>query len=253
MLLIDYGKSEVAEYHIVLYQCVCPYNDADLSGCQTFQNLPPLPGLCRAGKHSDLDSGVPEVLYDICIMLTCKHFRRSHNAGLVAVAVSNQGGKHCHHGLSRAHVPLKEAVHLLSAPHVFPDFPDYPLLGICQAVRQCSIALVEGLPDIRHRDAPLIAAPDIFLAEKRELKEEKFLELEPVFGLGQCGLVLRKMNVAQCVIQGYETLLPHDIIRQGLRYCRQPGLEGGCHYPAHDLGCNSGIAKLFRGRVNTCH
>ena len=253
MLLVDYCESEVAEYHIVLYQSVRPDNDADLSGCEPFQNLPPLPGLSRAGKHGYLDSGVPEIFYNIGIMLTCKHFRRSHYAGLVAVAVSDQGGKHCHHGLSRAHVSLKETVHLLSAPHVFPDFPDYPLLGICQAVRQCSIALVEGLPDIRHRDAPLIAASDIFLAEKRELKEEKFLELEPVFGLGQCRLVLRKMNVAQCVIQGYKALLPHDIIRQGFRYRRQPGLEGGRHYPTHDLGCNSGIAKLFRGRVNTCH
>ena len=62
-------------------------------------------------------------------MLLCKHFRRRHDAGLVAVVYRQQRTQHRHHRLSGADVALKQTVHLMAAAHVFEDFADHAFLG----------------------------------------------------------------------------------------------------------------------------
>ena len=111
------------------------------------------------------------------------------------VSYGYQRSEHGYHGLSAAHVSLQQPVHLQAALHISMNLPDHPLLGSGQVERERCVALVERFSDAWHRNAVHISAAYIFLLQQRQLEQEEFLELEPVFRLLQRLHVLREVYV----------------------------------------------------------
>ena len=99
-------------------------------------------------------------------MLLGKHFRRSHDAGLITVSDGYQCAEHSHHGLSAAHISLQQAVHLMSAPEVLPYLLYHPLLGACKREGECIITSIERFADTAHGYSLVVSASYIFLFEK---------------------------------------------------------------------------------------
>ena len=195
VLLIHNGQSQRPEMHRVFYERMRADEHADASILQAGVNFPAVFYSGVAGKERHPYARGPEVLGHIGKVLLGKDFRGCHEAGLVAIPHGDEGAEHRHHGFAGAHVPLQQAVHLVAAAHVVPDFPDHALLGIGELVRQRIVTSVEGLPDGRHLEPDGAAAADIFLLEQGQLQQEEFLEFEPIGGLGQGVLVHREMNL----------------------------------------------------------
>ena len=86
-------------------------------------------------------------------MLMGKHFGRSHNAALIAVAFGEQAAEHGDKSLARAYISLKKPVHLFAAHQIGADLLDDPLLGGSQTVGEGLVASVEILPDTGHQKA----------------------------------------------------------------------------------------------------
>ena len=87
----------------------------------------------------------------------------------------------------------------MAASHILTDLPDNPFLGSGEFIRKSLEAGVEGFSHGRHLKANGAAASDVFLLEKTQLKEEKFLKFEPVCSFGQGVLTYRKMYLTQCI------------------------------------------------------
>ena len=170
-------------------------DNADGTVFQPRMDFPPGSHAGIAGQEHHLDTGRSQVFGNIGKVLLGKHFRGSHHTGLVAVSHSDEGAEHRHHGFAGTYIALQQAVHLVPAFHIVPDFPDYPLLRARKLVRQGLEAGVEGLSHGRHSESYLAAAADVLLLEERQLQQEKFFKLKPIGGFGQGILVYRKMDL----------------------------------------------------------
>ena len=87
----------------------------------------------------------------------------------------------------------------MAASHILTYLTDNPFLGSGEFIRKSPEAGVEGFSHGRHLKANGAAAPDVFLLQKAELKEEEFLKFEPVCSFGQSVLTYRKMYLTQCI------------------------------------------------------
>ena len=250
VLLVHDGQAQGPELHRVFNERMGSYQDADAAVLQSSVNLPAPGRGGGAGEEGTLDAGGLEVLGHIGVVLLGKHFGGGHDAGLVAVPDGDEGTQHGHHGFSGAHVTLQQAVHLVAAAHVFADFLDHALLGGGELVRKGVVAVVEGLAHLAHDKAHGIAAADVFLLEEGQLKEEKFLEFEPISGFGQRRLVLREVNLTEGVSQGHQALLLENVVRKGFPDGGQDFLQGGAHQAEHHLAGDAGIFEFLGRRIH---
>ena len=232
VLFVDDHESQMGEDHIVLYDRVGAYEDVYLSAAQPLVYFPSLFCLCTAGQqgHPDLrackrtfeiaemlycDGRAGEVPLEIAHVLHCEHLRGSHDTGLIAVVHCDESRQQRHHCLAAAHVPLQEAVHLLSGDGVPPYLLDYPLLRPCKLVGQPAVAVIERFSHLVEEDSGGSAHPHIFLPEEGELEEEEFFELETVAGGLEAPRILGKMDVGQSKCYGGQFVGGEDLLGKG--------------------------------------
>ena len=216
-------------------------------------DAPPLGGLGAARQQGEADTGRGEVFRDIGKVLPRKNFGRGHDAGLAAVADSDQGRQDGDHGLAGADVALEEAVHLASAHQVGANLLDDPFLGACQRIGEGVVAAVESLSDLGHRDAFVRAAADVFLLEEGQLEEEELLEFQAEGGFAQGVGIGREMDVLQRVGEADEVHFRQDIVRKGFPYFRQAELQGIGHQLVHDFPRDSAALEPVGGGVYAGH
>ena len=206
VLLVHDGQAQGPELHRVFNQGMRANQNADAAIQQAGVDFPSPGGRGGAGEQGALDTGGSQVFGDIGVMLLGKDFRGGHDAGLVAVSHGNKGTEYRHHGFSGAYVSLEEAVHLVAALHILPDFPYHALLGAGELVGKGVVAVVERLAHLGHGEAHGVVAADILLFEEAQLEQEQFLKLEAVGCLGQSRLVHGKVNLSECVGDGHQAL-----------------------------------------------
>ena len=68
-------------------------------------------------------------------VLLGQDFRRSHDAGLIAVVDGNEHGHQCYEGFARAHVALQQTVHLAARAEVGANLVHDALLGTGEGER----------------------------------------------------------------------------------------------------------------------
>ena len=213
-------------------------------------DLAALPDGGGAGEDGALYRCRCEVFAYVRKVLLCKHFRRRHDAGLVAVAHGDETAQHGHHGLARAHVALQQAVHLMAAHHVGADLLDHPLLRTCEAVRQAVVAGVEISAHAGHLKPFLGTRAYVFLLQQAQLQEEEFLEFQPAGGLFQRIRVRREMDVLQRVLQRAETELADEVFREGLGDLVQAEGKRGRFQPAHHLAGDAAVLELLGAGID---
>lgn len=249
VLFVDDYESQMGEDHIVLYDRVGADEDVYLSAAQPLVYFPSLFCLCTAGQQGHPDLRACKRTFEIAEMLYCKHFRRSHHAGLVSVVHCYKGRKQGHHCLAAAHVPLQEAVHLLAGDGIAPYLLDYPFLRSGQLVRQPAVAVIECRSYLVEQDSGGPVHSHILLPQKGQLEEEEFLELETVAGSLEAPHILGKMDVGQGKCKGRQFLGGEDFLGKGL-------LDGPCNLllqglleAGEDLDGNAVVAELVGAGV----
>ena len=103
-------------------------------------------------------------------MLLCKHFSRSHYAGLIAIAYGNQSAEHRHHSLAASDISLKQPVHLMTALKVVTDLGDYPFLRSRSSSDDKQTCLSVQLPSGSIRDALNLVDNPALLGKKVQIR-----------------------------------------------------------------------------------
>ena len=249
VLLVDDHETEAGEDHIVLDDRVGADQDIDAAVPEPRVYLPALPGLSAAREQGDTDGRAGEVPLEIAHVLYCEHLRGSHDTGLIAVVHRDEGREQRHHCLAAAHIPLQEAVHLLSGDGVPPYLLDYPFLRPCKLVGQPVVAVIERFPHIVEEDSGGSAHSHILLPEEGELEEEELLELEAVAGGLEAPHILGKMDVGEGKCQGGQFLGGEDLLGKGLLDSPCNLLLEGLLEASEDLDGDAVVAELVGAGV----
>ena len=163
MLLVDYGETERLVPDRILDERMRSYDYADAAVSKALEQRAPLLLRGAARQQGAAHTGGLKVLLYVGIMLICKHFRRRHDAGLIAVSYGDEAAQHGNHRLAGTHIPLKQAVHLVAAGHIGPYLLYHPLLGAGERIRQGVVAGSEGIAHLRHAYAVLRPAAHVAL------------------------------------------------------------------------------------------
>ena len=225
VLLVHDGEPQRLEIDRILDESVRAHDQADAAVLQAGVDFAPGRHTGRTGEEGGLNSRRGQVLRYVRKMLESKHFRRRHQAGLVAVRDGDEGRQHGHHRLAAAHVALQQAVHLMPAFQVLADLLDHALLGVGQIVGEGAVAAIERLAHAGHRQTDRIAAADVFLLEERGLQEEQLFEFEPVGGFRQGVLVRREVDLPQGEADRHQPFFLDDVVRKRVRQRGENGLQ----------------------------
>ena len=136
VLLVNHGKAQRMELHRIFNERMRADEHSHGAVLQPGMDFPPGLGARVACEQFNSYAGWGQVAGYVGIVLLGKHFRRCHDAGLVAVSHGDERTQDRHHGLAAAHVSLKEAVHLVPAHHVLANLLDNAFLGTCKVIRQ---------------------------------------------------------------------------------------------------------------------
>ncbi len=250
VLFVDDGKAERLVNHRFLDKRMRPHDDSYTAVGKPLKQRPALLLRGAAGEDGTLHPRGGKIFLNVGIVLTGKHFRRSHYAGLIAVAHSDEAAEHRHHGLAGANVALQQAVHLAAARQVFAYLFYHTLLRPRKIVRQSVVAGVKRRPYARHAYAPVGPATDVALLEQAELKEEQFFELKPLCCKLQRMRIGREMYILYGILQRAEPAGLEHILRERFAYLGQALVERGLLKLAHYLGGDASGFELLRAGIN---
>ena len=90
MLLVNDGKSEGVILHRIFNQRMGAHNNVQSAGCEAGKQGPAVFAGGAPSKQGAAHSGRGEILLNIGKVLLGKHFGRSHDARLIAIAHGNQ-------------------------------------------------------------------------------------------------------------------------------------------------------------------
>ena len=111
VLLVDHGKRQRLEHHVVLDQRVGADQEIDLAGRQPRQDFAPLLALFAAGEDRDPQACAFGQRRDGLDVLAREDFGRRHQRGLLAHFGDGGGRQQRHHGLARSDVTLQQPQH----------------------------------------------------------------------------------------------------------------------------------------------
>ena len=201
VLLVYDRKPERPVPDRILYERMRPHHQLHASVRKPFEQRPALFFCGTAGQQGALHASGRKILLNIGKMLLCKHFRRSHDAGLIAVSYGDEAAQHGNHGLTGADVSLQQTVHLRAAGHIGPYLLYHPLLRSGEGVREGVVAGMEGRADVLHHQSVGGLAAHVLLLEQAELQIEEFFELQSACGSRQSAAVRGKMYVVEGPLQ----------------------------------------------------
>ena len=253
MLLVDDGQGQVPELNRIFNQGVRPHQHLHRAVAQAGVDRFAFFGLRVAGQQLDAGAGRGQELLHALVVLVGQHFGRRHDAGLVAIVKRHHGRQYCHERLSAAHVALQQAVHLLAAGHVGPDLLEHALLGTGQRKRQRFVGLVEIVPDAAEDHTAVSPHADAFLAQKRKLEVEQFLE----FQASLCPLQIldrsRKMDVLQGEGERGQVLFFADPGRHGLFERAEYLVEQRADDLLEEFIGDAGVVEFLRTGIDPHH
>ena len=159
MLLVNYGKSQIAELHVVLYHGMGAYQNIHVAANQSLHHLLAPLALDYSCKQFHTHVKVMQEFFYRGKVLLCQYLGRSHHHSLEAVVYGYQHRHECHERLARTHVALYKAVHLPSGVHVMLYLPGNPLLCACQFKGQVAVVeFLESLAYLRQQVTLVFAA-----------------------------------------------------------------------------------------------
>ena len=141
----------------------------------------------------------------------------------------------------------------MAAFHVVPDLGDHALLCSGEGEGKCLVASVECISHLRHHNAVVRPATDIFLLQQRKLKIKQFLEFETIFSLFQRSCVLWEMDISYRVMQGHKSALLHYIFRQTLLEISQRLAQSGVNQFVHHLSGDASVLQLLSTWIHASH
>ena len=205
VLLINDGKTQPAEHHVIFYHGMCAHEDIDTAVGKTCQNLLALLTFddTRQQLHPDIHT-LKEVANGLQVLLS-ENLRGCHDASLEAVVDSDEHGHKRHKGLATAHVPLEQAVHLTARPHVVTNLVHHSLLSSREL--EMEIVTIKAVEDGTYlgEDIALVFIALLGgIAQDVELHIEEFLKLQtflrPLYIAQRQGIV----NLTQRLLTTYQ-------------------------------------------------
>ena len=180
MLFVDHHDPEATELDVGLEQRVGSYDDLGLARCETLPLAPAIAGFERAGKNPQavVGTALVEQPPEVPVVLLGQDLGRRHQRRLVAVVHRNQQRQKRDDRLSRADVPLQQAVHAMGRAQVLTDLGEDPLLRPGKLERQQPReSRAQRIGDLV-RDAATLLAEVLALEGQRQLQKEDLLERE---------------------------------------------------------------------------
>ena len=170
VLLVDDRESEPLELHVFFDDGMCSHQQMDAAIYESLHDrLSPL-SFHDTGQQFRPHRHVAQQFADGLQVLFGKNLSWRHDTRLIAVVERDEHGHERHERLSRPHVALQQAVHLLSASHVLPYFPNHTLL--CSGEREGQVFMVERvevLTDVAEHISAVLPSVVVGVSENVQL------------------------------------------------------------------------------------
>ena len=166
----------------------------------------------------------------------------------------DEHGHERHERLSRPHVALQQAVHLLSASHVLPYFPNHTLL--CSGKREGQVFMVERvevLADVAEHISAVLPSVVVGVSENVQLHVEQFFELQSQPCLLSVFGTFRIVNFPKGIISGYQVERSCDKRRERLRQWLCEFFQQVFHDFLHRPRCDTRLFHRFCRHVIRLH
>jgi hypothetical protein len=234
VLLVDDGKPELVEVHLVLEQRVGADGERGGARGNRLQRLFPFLFLLAARQPGHLDLQRPQPRAELAVVLLGEDLGGRHDRGLVAALDRLQRGERGHDGLAAADVALQQPLHRVRAREVGADLGEHAGLGARELERQRGEQGLRQDRVLQQRVRPRAVALLVVQAH-RDLLREQFVELDALPGrvrvLDQAlrvGIRRRVVQDAHRLAEGGQAELAAHRLRQGVvevRALQRPGRE----------------------------